>query len=44
MWCLLLTSQTYAEVPVLILTFVTAMILNLGSNFLLEKSPSCPIP
>ena len=26
---LLLTSQTYAEVPVLILTFVTAMILNL---------------
>lgn len=34
---LLLTSQTYAEVPVLILTFVTAMILNLGSNFLLGK-------
>ena len=36
---LLLTSQTYAEVPVLILTFVTAMILNLGSNFLLGKKP-----
>ena len=29
------TSQTWAEVPVLILTFVIAMILNLGSNFLL---------
>lgn len=34
---LILTSQTYAEVPVLLLTFVTAMILNLGSNFLLGK-------
>ncbi len=34
---LLFTSQTYAEVPVLLLTFVTAMILNLGSNFLLGK-------
>lgn len=34
---LLFTSQTYAEVPVLILTFVTAMILNLGTNFLLGK-------
>lgn len=34
---LLLTSQTYAEVPVLILTFVVAMILNLGSNFILGK-------
>ena len=34
---LILTSQTYAEIPVLILTFVTAMILNLGSNFLLGK-------
>ena len=33
---LLLTSQTYGEVPVL-LTFVTAMILNQGSNFLLGK-------
>lgn len=32
---LLLTSQTYAEVPVLLLTFVIAMILNAGSNFLL---------
>ncbi len=32
---LCLTSQTWAEVPVLLLTFVTAMILNLGSNFLL---------
>lgn len=34
---LTLTSQTYAEVPVLILTFVVAMILNLGTNFLLGK-------
>ncbi len=34
---LTLTSQTYAEVPVLLLTFVTAMVLNLGSNFLLGK-------
>ena len=34
---LLLTSQTYGEVPVLLMTFVTAMILNQGSNFLLGK-------
>lgn len=34
---LLFTSQTYAEIPVLILTFVIAMVLNLGSNFLLGK-------
>lgn len=34
---LLLTSQTYAEVPVLILTFGTGMILNMGTNFLLGK-------
>lgn len=34
---LLFTSQTYAEVPVLILTFVVAMILNLGTNFLLGE-------
>lgn len=34
---LLFTSQTYAEVPVLILTFVAAMIMNLGTNFLLGK-------
>ncbi len=32
---LLLTSQTYGEVPVLLITFVSAMILNQGSNFLL---------
>lgn len=29
------TSQTYAEVPVLLLTFLTAMLLNSGCNFLL---------
>ena len=32
---LLLTSQTYAEVPVLLLTFVSAMILNQGTQFLM---------
>ena len=32
---LTLTSQTYAEVPVLLLTFVSAMIVNQGTNFLL---------
>ena len=34
---LVLTSQTYAEVPVLGLTFVSAMVLNMGTNFLLGK-------
>ena len=34
---LLLTSQTYGEVPVLLITFVSAMVLNQGSNFLLGK-------
>lgn len=34
---LILTSQTYGEVPVLLLTFVTAMIVNQGCNFLLGK-------
>ena len=34
---LILTSRTFGEVPVLLLTFVTAMILNQGSNFLLGK-------
>ena len=34
---LLFTSQSYGEVPVLLLTFVIAMILNQGSNFLLGK-------
>ena len=32
---LIFTSQTYAEVPVLLLTFVVGMILNMGTNFLL---------
>ena len=32
---LVLTSQTYAEVPVLLLTFIAAAVLNMGSNFLL---------
>ncbi len=34
---LALTSQTWAEIPVLLLTFVSAMLLNMGSNFLLGK-------
>ena len=34
---LVLTSETYAEIPVLGLTFVSAMVLNMGSNFLLGK-------
>ena len=31
------TSETYGEVPVLILTFVVALILNQGTNFLMGK-------
>ena len=34
---LTLTSQTYAEIPVLLLTFVVAMILNMGTSFLMGK-------
>lgn len=34
---LLFTSQTYAEVPVMILTFITAAILNIGTNFFLGE-------
>ena len=34
---LALTSQTWAEIPVLLLTFVSAMVLNMGTNFLLGK-------
>ena len=34
---LTLTSRTFGEVPVLLLTFVVAMILNQGTNFLLGK-------
>ena len=34
---LLLTSQTYAEIPVLLLTFIVAAILNMGTNFLMGK-------
>ena len=32
---LLVTSQTYAEIPVLLLTFIVAAILNMGTNFLM---------
>lgn len=31
---LLLTSRTYGEIPVLLLTFVAAMLLNMGTNFI----------
>lgn len=34
---LLLTSQTWAEVPVLLLTFVSAAILSMGTNFVFGK-------
>ena len=34
---LLLTSKTYGEVPVMLLTFITAAILNMGTNFLLGE-------
>ena len=32
---LIFTSQTYGEVPVLILTFLSGIILNMGTNFLM---------
>lgn len=32
---LLFTSQTYAEIPVLLITFISAAIINMGTNFLL---------
>ncbi len=34
---LIFTSQTYAEVPVLLLTFVSAMVINMGTNYLMGK-------
>lgn len=34
---LIFTSSTYAEVPVLLLTFVVAAIMNMGTSFLLGK-------
>lgn len=34
---LLFTSKSYAEIPVMIMTFVAAAILNMGTNFLLGK-------
>lgn len=34
---LTLTSRSYAEVPVLIITFAAAAVLNMGTNFLLKK-------
>lgn len=34
---LLLTSRSYAEVPVLVITFVAAAVLQLGTNFLFDS-------
>ncbi|MBQ9187953.1 MAG: MMPL family transporter [Clostridia bacterium] len=34
---LLFTSRTFGEVPVLVMTFVIAMVLNLGTNFLFGR-------
>ena len=34
---LVLTSRSYAEVPVLLLTFFAAALLNLGTNFIFEE-------
>ena len=34
---LLFTSKTYGEIPVLIITFIVAAVLNMGTNFLLGK-------
>ncbi|MBO5279213.1 MAG: MMPL family transporter [Lachnospiraceae bacterium] len=34
---LLFTSHAYAEVPVLLITFIVAAVLNMGTNFLLGK-------
>lgn len=34
---LILTSKTYGEIPVLVLTFVAAAILNMGTNYLLGQ-------
>lgn len=34
---LIFTSQTYAEVPIIGLTFIVAAIMNLGTNFLMGK-------
>ena len=31
---LLLTSRSYAEIPVLLITFIVAALLNLGTNFI----------
>ena len=34
---LLLTSRSYAEIPVLLITFIVAALLNLGTNFIFEE-------
>lgn len=34
---LLLTSKTFAEVPIILVTFLVAMILNMGTNFIFDR-------
>ena len=34
---LFVTSETFAEIPVLVITFVSAMVMNMGTSFLLGK-------
>ena len=34
---LLLTSRSYAEIPVLLITFIAAALLNLGTNFIFDE-------
>lgn len=41
---LTLTSRSYAEVPVLIMTFGAAALLNMGTNFLCGTIPLSPTP
>lgn len=41
---LLLTSKTYMEIPVLLLTFIAAAVLNMGTNFFLERFPLFQTP
>lgn len=38
---LLLTSRSYAEIPVLLLTFIAAALLNLGTNFIFGEIILC---
>ena len=41
---LLFTSRSYAELPVLMITFGAAALLNMGTNFIFGPSPLSPTP